>query len=93
MARAIVSSEQSGGGGGEGEEKEEGEKEEEEEEVEIRTTMQSSVAMQQGCATQPRQLFLSSKQYDGGEGEGGGGGGGGGGEGGDSQLQCSLPWQ
>ena len=47
----------------------------------IRTTLQSSVAMQQGRAHQPRQLFLSSEQ------------GGGGGGGGDSHLQCSLPWQ
>ena len=56
----------------------------EEEEVDIKTTMQSSVAMQQSCTRQPRKLFLSSKQgvEDGGVG-GGGGGGGGGGEGGD----------
>ena len=48
------------------EEEEKGEaeedEEEEEEEVNIRTTMQSSIAMQQGCTRQPRQLFLSSKQ-------------------------------
>ena len=63
--------------------------EEEEEEEDIRTTMQSSVAMQQSCTRQPRQLFLSSKQGvedgglegGGGNGEGGGGGGGGGGRG------------
>ena len=52
---------------------------EEEEEVEIRTTMQSSVVMQQSCTHQPRQLFLSSEQ-GGGEGKGGGGEGGGKGE-------------
>ena len=57
MAKAIVSSEQGEDGG------EEGEKEEKEvEEVEIRTTMQSSVAIQQSCTRQPRQLFLSNKQ-------------------------------
>ena len=44
----------------------------EEEEVDIKTTMQSSVAMQQSHTRRPTQLFLSSKQ--GGE-EGGGGGG------------------
>ena len=55
MAKAIVSSEQGEDGG-------EGEEEEEEEEVEIRTTMQSSVAIQQSCTRQPRQLFLSNKQ-------------------------------
>ena len=56
MANAIVSSEQ-------GEDGEEGEEEEEEEEeVEIRTTMQSSVAIQQSCTRLPRQLFLSNKQ-------------------------------
>ena len=38
------------------------EKVKEEEEEEIRTTMQSSVAMQQSCTHWPRQLFLSSKQ-------------------------------
>ena len=54
MAKAIVSSEQ-GEDGGEGEE-------EEEEEMEIRTTMQSSIAIQQSCTRQPRQLFLSNKQ-------------------------------
>ena len=52
MAKAIVSSEQGEDGEGEGEEEEEGEKEEEEEEVEIRTTMQSSVAIQQSCTRQ-----------------------------------------
>ena len=52
MAKAIVSSEQGEDGEGEGEEEEEGEKEEEEEEVEIRTTMQSSVAIQQRCTRQ-----------------------------------------
>ena len=52
--------------------KEEQEKEEEEEEAEdgnkqheenkIRTTMWSSVAMQQSCTGGPRQCFLSSEQ-------------------------------
>ena len=53
MAKAIVSSERGEDGEGEGEEEEEeGEKEEEEEEVEIRTTMQSSVAIQRSCTCQ-----------------------------------------
>ena len=30
--------------------------------MDIRTTMQSSVAMQQSCTRRPRQLFLSSEQ-------------------------------
>ena len=40
---------------------EEEEQEEEEEEVDIRTTMQSSVAMQQNCTRWPRKLFPVNK--------------------------------
>ena len=69
-------------------EKEE-EEEKKEEEVDIRITMQSSIAMQQSCTHQPRQLFLSSKQ--GGERGGGGGGGGGGGVELAGQGNCFFP--
>ena len=51
--------------------------------MDIRTTMQSSVAVQQICTHWPKQLFLFSKQgVEDGRLEGGGGGGGGEGGGG-----------
>ena len=58
---------------------EKGEEEEEEEEEDIRTTMQSSIAMQQSCTCWPRQLFLSSKVEKGERRRR------------ISELQCSLP--
>ena len=48
------------------ENKEEEREEEEAERDEIRTTMQSSIAMQQSCSCGPRQLFLYTEQGGGG---------------------------
>ena len=59
-AKEIVSSKQGGAGegGGRGEAEDENKQHKENE---IRTTMWSSVAMQQSCTSGPRQCFLSSE--------------------------------